>query len=54
MIKGTMLQRLIAPHLSGPPYLLKEIEENIQKYNERKKNERNSGRHVQRKGGQTR
>jgi len=54
MIRGSINQKLNAPHLTGPGPPPKEIQEKIDEYHREKENERDSGRHVQRKGGQSR
>jgi predicted RNA-binding protein YlxR (DUF448 family) len=54
MIKGTMLQRLIAPHLTSPIDIPEEIKKNIKEYRDKEKDERDRSRHVQREGGQSR
>lgn len=54
MTKGSIRQRINAPHLTGPGTPPKEIQEKIDEYHRKKEDERDSGRHVQRKGGQSR
>jgi hypothetical protein len=54
MTRGSMLQRINSPHLTGPGSPPKEIQEKIDEYHREKENERDSGRYVQKKGGQSR
>ena len=54
MTKGSILQRINSPHLTGPGSPPKDIQDNIDKHHKRKEDERDRGRHVQKKGGQSR
>lgn len=54
MIRGTIKQRMLAPHLTRPLSTPEVMKKYIQDYHRRKKNERNRSGHVQREGGQTR
>lgn len=53
MIRGSILQRLIEPHLTNPVDIPEKMKKNIKKHRE-EKDERDRSRHVQRKGGQSR
>ena len=54
MIRGSIMQRIIAPHLTSPIDIPEEIKKNIKEYRDKEKDERDSSRYVQREGGQTR
>jgi len=54
MARGSMLQRMLAPHLTKPVDMPEAMKKYVDEYQKRKKDERNRSGHVQKKGGQSR
>lgn len=54
MVRGTIRQRMLAPHLTKPVDMPEAMKKYVDEHHKRKKDERNRRRHVQGEGGQTR